>query len=132
MEPSDPEFSETSAMEPVHTLASSWRLYVSLFLLAFISLQPARATSIVSEHEQLTALTRQLDLADYLASQASGSSTQGHSRYYFDYTRLRDDLKRVRTGVQDYLVPQRAQPRDPVLLDGHYTDAAAHAEEASP
>jgi RAQPRD family integrative conjugative element protein len=57
---------------------------------------------------------------DPVASQATTPAPPGRARYHFDYARLRADLKRVRTGVQDFLVPQRAQPRDPVPLAGDY------------
>ena len=33
---------------------------------------------------------------------------------------LREDIKRVRSGIRDYLTPQRAQPRDSVSLIGDY------------
>jgi len=41
-------------------------------------------------------------------------------RYYFDYPRLLADLVRVRTGVQAYLTPSRAQPRDVTDLSDDY------------
>jgi RAQPRD family integrative conjugative element protein len=73
------------------------------------------------EREALAALTRELDLLDRLAEHAATTAPQGRTRYHFDYDRLREDVQRVRTGVQDYLVPQRAQPRDPLPISGNYT-----------
>ena len=70
--------------------------------------------------ERVAVLARQLDLIDRLAERAANTAGQERARYHFDYARLRADLKRVRTGLQDYLVPQRAQPRDPVPLAGDY------------
>ncbi|WP_413728306.1 RAQPRD family integrative conjugative element protein [Sodalis sp. RH19] len=119
-------------MKPIHTFASPWCLYVSLLLLTLTSRQQAYAASIASEHEQLTALTRQIDLADRMASQAASNAPQERSRYYFDYLRLHADLKQVRTGVQDYLVPQRAQPRDPIPLSGNYVGESLRTDEVSP
>ena len=58
----------------------------------------------------LAAVTRQLDLLDRLAERAAATAPQERTRYHFDYTRLRAGLERVRAGVRDYLVPQRAQP----------------------
>ncbi len=81
---------------------------------------PASAGDATAEHEQLAALARQLDLIDHLAEHAASTAPQERARYHFDYARLRADLKRVRAGLQDYLVPQRAQPRDPVPLAGDY------------
>lgn len=92
-----------------------WALAVSLS-----ALQPAHAAGDALEREQLAALARQLDLIDRFAERATDSALQSCSRYHFDYARLRTDLKRVRAGVQDYLVPQRAQPRDPIPLTGDY------------
>ncbi|MEN1368268.1 RAQPRD family integrative conjugative element protein, partial [Pseudomonas aeruginosa] len=42
-------------------------------------------------------------------------------RFYFDYSRLAADLQRIRQGLQDYMTPSRAQPRDPSDLSGNYT-----------
>lgn len=82
--------------------------------------RPAHAADDALEREQLATLARQIDLTDLLAEHAANTAPQERARYHFDYTRLRVDLKRVRAGVQDYLVPQRAQPRDPVSLTGDY------------
>ena len=81
---------------------------------------PASAGDASAEHEQLATLARQLDLIDRLAEHAASTAPQARARYHFDYARLRADLQRVRAGLQDYLVPQRAQPRDPVPLAGDY------------
>ncbi|HNR82286.1 integrative conjugative element protein, RAQPRD family [Dyella jiangningensis] len=74
-----------------------------------------------TEREALAGLARQLDLLDRLAAHAAATAPQERTRYHFDYARLREDVQRVRAGVQDYLVPQRAQPRDPVPLASDYT-----------
>ena len=87
---------------------------------SFLVLRPAHATDDGPEREQLGTLVRQLDLIDRLAEHAASTAPQARARYHFDYARLRADLKRIRAGVQDYLVPQRAQPRDPVPLTGDY------------
>lgn len=81
---------------------------------------PAGASDSLPEHERLAAVVRQLDLLDRLAEHAAVTAPQERTRYHFDYDRLRADLKRVRTGLQDYLVPQRAQPRDPIPMTGDY------------
>jgi len=79
------------------------------------------------------ALARQLNLIDRLAEHAANTAPQERARYHFDYARLRADLNRVRAGLQDYLVPQRAQPRDPVPLAGDYVRRdRADDEEPSP
>ena len=87
---------------------------------SFSALNPAHAGDDVPERERLAALARQIELADRLAEHATDTAPQDRARYHFDYARLRADLKVIRAGLQDYLVPQRAQPRDPVPLTGDY------------
>ena len=102
-------------------------------IIALAGASPASAGDATAEHEQLAALVRQLNLIDRLAEHAANTAPQERARYHFDYARLRADLKRVRTGLQDYLVPQRAQPRDPVPLAGDYVRRdRADDEEPSP
>lgn len=98
---------------------SAWPALAVVLAVSFSALQPAIADD-TPEREQLAALAHQLDLIDRLAEHAANSAPQARARYHFDYAQLRADLKRVRTGVQDFLVPQRAQPRDPVPLAGDY------------
>lgn len=114
--------------------ASAWPSLAVLLAVSFSALQPAvAADGVAMEREQLTALSRQLDLIDRLAEHAANTAPQERARYHFDYARLRADLKRVRAGLQDYLVPQRAQPRDPVPLAGDYVHRdRADDEEPSP
>lgn len=78
--------------------------------------------------------TRWLQRKWRVAEHAAHTAPQERARYHFDYARLRADLNRVRAGLQDYLVPQRAQPRDPVPLAGDYVrrDRADDDEEPSP
>ena len=113
-----------------------WAVRVAALLLAAAGLQPAIAADAsdnAAEREMLAAVTRQLELLDRLAEHAATTAPQERARYHFDYARLRADLKRVRAGLQDYLVPQRAQPRDPVPLAGDYVHRdRANDEEPSP
>lgn len=89
-------------------------------LLVASGLPFAFAADESAEHERLAAIVRQLDMIDRLAEHAATVSPLGHARYHFDYERLREDVGRVRAGVQDYLVPLRAQPRDPLPLTADY------------
>ncbi|WP_425290199.1 MULTISPECIES: integrative conjugative element protein, RAQPRD family [Rhodocyclales] len=88
--------------------------------MSFLVLRPAHATDDAPEREQLATLVRQLDLIDRLAEHAASTAPRERAHYHFNYARLRADLKRIRAGLQDYLVPQRAQPRDPAPLAGDY------------
>lgn len=80
--------------------------------------QPGAADSDL-ENARLAALVRQLEMLDRLAAQSALSSPTD-TRYHFDYARLRNDIARVRAGIEDYLSPRRAQPRDPDTLNGEY------------
>jgi len=107
----------------------------ALLLFAASGLQPAIAADApdnVAEREMLAAVTRQLELLDRLAERAATTAPQKRARYHFDYARLRADLERIRAGVRDYLVPQRAQPRDPVPLAGDYTHSGATSDKEAP
>ncbi|QDF99227.1 raqprd family integrative conjugative element protein [Azoarcus sp. DD4] len=120
-------------MTPLGNLTSAWRRVPALAVALTIALagaSPASAGDASAEHEQLAALARQLNLIDRLAEHAANSALQERARYHFDYARLRADLKRVRAGLQDYLVPQRAQPRDPVPLAGDYVRRDRADDEA--
>ena len=48
------------------------------------------------------------------------STAEPVERYRFDYLRLSQDIQRIRHGVQGYLSPSRAQPREPSELVGDY------------
>ena len=119
-------------MASLSSYASTRRHALVAMLLVAAGLQTAVAADNTSEREQLAALERQLELVDRLAEHAANVSPQDRARYHFDYARLREDVKRVHAGVQDYLVPQRAQPRDPVPLAGDYVRGGADdGKEAS-
>lgn len=73
------------------------------------------------EQDQLSLILHQLDTIDHLVTRAQiANSTQSVERYRFDYPYLTQDIQRIRQGVQDYLSPSRAQPRDPGELMGDY------------
>ncbi|CRM89463.1 integrative conjugative element protein, RAQPRD family [Pseudomonas sp. 22 E 5] len=73
------------------------------------------------EQEQLSLVQQQLDIIERLAERAeAASASQLDDRYRFDYPRLSQDIQHIRQGVQGYLFPSRAQPRDPIELVGDY------------
>ncbi|SEB46843.1 conjugal transfer protein [Pseudomonas marginalis] len=73
------------------------------------------------EQEQLSLVQQQLDTLERLATRAEAARTlEPIERYRFDYPRLTQDIQRIRQGVQSYLYPSRAQPRDPSELVGDY------------
>ncbi|MDR1934499.1 MAG: RAQPRD family integrative conjugative element protein [Candidatus Accumulibacter sp.] len=84
------------------------------------------------ERERLAAILRQLDGIDRQAEHAAQTASRERARYHFDYVRLREDLARLRAGLQDYLAPPRAQPRDPLELSGDYRQPVPSRPEATP
>jgi RAQPRD family integrative conjugative element protein len=94
---------------------------VAVMLAAGLSLRVSVRAFADADHERahLAALLHQLDVLDRLAQQ-SALSAPNSGRYHFDFARLRSDIARMRAGIEDYLSPRRAQPRDPTELSGDY------------
>lgn len=81
----------------------------------------ASATDPDLHRQNLASALRQLDLLDrFLVTVSSTYQPSPADRYHFDHTRLREDLQRVRAGIQAYLSPPRAQPSEPEPLAGDY------------
>lgn len=97
-------------------------------LLGLCSSGHASADDATPEHARLAAALRQLDNIERLVAQQAAQQWDERARYHFDYARLTADLERVRAGIQDYLTPTRAQPRDPALLLGDYRQPTADLE----
>lgn len=102
-------------------LAANCRLWLCATALATgLSVCWPSAADADLERAQLAAMVRQLDMLERIATQSAASSSPAGTRYHFDYARLRQDLARIRSGIEDYLSPRRAQPRDPDSLSGDY------------
>ena len=81
----------------------------------------ASATDPDLHRQNLASTLHQLDLLErFLVTVASTYQPSHGDRYHFDHARLREDLQRVRAGIQAYLSPPRAQPREPEPLAGDY------------
>lgn len=93
----------------------------SLFLLSLVIVHGSSYAASAHEQDQLSLIQRQLDTIERLATRAEVASTaEPDNRYRFDYPRLSQDIQRIRQGVQGYLFPFRAQPRDATKLVGDY------------
>jgi len=96
----------------------------TVFRCLLLSLAIVHGTSVAAsahEQDQLSLIQRQFETIERLATQAEAASRlEPNERYRFDYPRLIQDLQRIRQGVQGYLSPSRAQPRDPSELVGDY------------
>ncbi|WP_055129582.1 RAQPRD family integrative conjugative element protein [Pseudomonas mediterranea] len=95
-----------------------------LLLIAFVGKATATANEIVDEQTRLAILLRELNAIERLAAAGDFAKESASSRYHFNYARLRADISHVSTGIQDYLSPRRAIPREVAVLHGHYTDEA--------
>src|SRR6185437_15197673 len=82
---------------------------------------PAHAADAASERADLAVIIRELNLIDRLGASAQAVAPE-KSRYHFDYPRFHADITRVRAGIQGYLTPPRAQPRDLAALNGAYRE----------
>jgi len=100
-----------------------WRRAVQcgLSVLLAMMLSPVALAGTEIQRQELAATLRQLDALERLVrhSEANTPVITG-ARYHFDYPRLLADLAQVRTGIQTYLAPSRAQPRDLAELSGDY------------
>lgn len=92
-----------------------------LLLLSLAIFNSMSFAASAHEQNQLNLVQQQLDIIKHLATRAEATqSSEPNERYRFDYSRLTRDIQRIRQGVQDYLSPSRAQPRDPTELVGDY------------
>ncbi|GAD24601.1 RAQPRD family integrative conjugative element protein [Acidovorax sp. MR-S7] len=103
---------------------------VPIFLVTALLLgqSPMALAESPAQRQELVAALRQLDaLERTVANSAAHAAITPGERYHFDFPRLTDDLSRIRIGLQDYLTPSRAQPRDPSELAGDYRTERATA-----
>lgn len=94
-------------------------------LLACCIASSAVAFATGDEHQQLSLILRQLDSLSRLAASRDASVIDPSARYSFDYPRFSADIDLMRQGINEYLTPSRAQPRNPPELTGHYTRSSA-------
>ncbi|MGU0693175.1 RAQPRD family integrative conjugative element protein [Pseudomonas aeruginosa] len=74
-----------------------------------------------AQRQDLVTAQRQLEALERLVQQSSGTTAPTpNERYHFDYPRLLADLARVRAGIEQFLTPSRAQPRDSEELTDQY------------
>ncbi|PVB76040.1 conjugal transfer protein [Salmonella enterica subsp. enterica serovar Legon] len=77
----------------------------------------------LTEREELTLTFNQLTQIEASLHRAQQSARTGiNERYYFDYPRIHSDITTLRSGIEHYLTPARAQPRDTATLVGQYRE----------
>ncbi|EQA6545413.1 MULTISPECIES: integrative conjugative element protein, RAQPRD family [Klebsiella] len=94
-------------------------------LTLIIALCPAITVcaSPLTEREELTLSLNQLSQIEASLHRAQQSARTGiNERYYFDYPRIHSDITTLRSGIEHYLTPSRAQPRDTATLVGQYRE----------
>ncbi|MBK0003920.1 RAQPRD family integrative conjugative element protein [Erwinia sp. S63] len=101
-------------------LATQLLLCGGVLGLTFLASSPASASEkdeLASAQRMIVQVQASLERARVTAAQADPSE---RGRYFFDYQRANDDLKTISTGIDRYLEPTRAQPRDLSGVAGNY------------
>ncbi|GEM_PF-187399 len=105
---------------PPRKLFARFGLASGLVVMLGLALGPAHAAGTASEQANVDVMIRQLNAVEAVARRSAELPSDSGSRYRLDYNRLAADIARIRQGLQDYLAPSRAQPRDAAELSGHY------------
>jgi len=82
---------------------------------------PVALAASGSENTNIEIMIRQLNALEDTARRSAKLTDEPGKRFYLDYQRLTDDIKRIRQALEGYLTPSRTQPRDPVEIFGTYT-----------
>ena len=116
-------------MRPMRNIGSNFPRHVSLLLAgalaAVIPLHLARADA-EGEREQLARVIHELQAVEPLLQavepllRAAESQADPDARIRFRYDWLRQDLERVRSGVQEHIHAPRGEPRSFPPLRGDY------------
>lgn len=113
---------------PLRLRAAHCAALLPLTAVLMAGLPLAAKADTPGQRQEIAAAARQLDALERLVAHSAANATvMPGDRYHLDYARLRADLARVRSGLQDYLTPPRAQPRDPADLAGQYRTEQAPA-----
>ncbi|ABX22955.1 hypothetical protein SARI_03115 [Salmonella enterica subsp. arizonae serovar 62:z4,z23:-] len=114
-------FSANLQVKPILLQATSM-LKVLLNIVSLFITSSAFAASL-TEREELTLSLNQLTQIEASLHRAQKSARTGiNERYYFDYPRIHSDITTLRSGIEHYLTPTRAQPRDTPTLVGQYRE----------
>ncbi|HFD1364618.1 TPA: RAQPRD family integrative conjugative element protein [Salmonella enterica] len=96
-------------------------VYIYPLLIIFCILPLTSVSAPLTEREELTLSLNQLSQIEASLHRAQQSARTGiNERYYFDYPRIHNDITTLRSGIEHYLTPARAQPRDTATLVGQY------------
>lgn len=95
--------------------------YGLIAIIGWICFPQLADAASASEQANIEVMIRQLNALEDSSRRSAHVADEPGQRYYFDYERLASDIQRIRQGLQDYLTPSRAQPRDLAELTGNYT-----------
>ncbi|ELJ4218810.1 conjugal transfer protein [Salmonella enterica] len=98
---------------------------MKIYLILIIILSPSTVAHAppLTEREELTLSLDQLTQIEASLHRAQQSARTGiNERYYFDYPRIHSDITTLRNGIEHYLTPTRAQPRNTATLVGQYRE----------
>lgn len=103
----------------MHRCKLSSRSFRGLLVLSMFSV-PLMVSA--AEKDELALALRQLDQVQSALERAKTVAVQDQSdgRFFFDYEQATRDLKIIKQGIETYLEPSRAQPRDKGSLVGQY------------
>lgn len=80
--------------------------------------------ALSAEKDELAFAQRMLGQVQVALERARVAAVQAdpseRGRFFFDYARATADLKTINVGIDRYLEPSRAQPRDVGSVGGHY------------
>ncbi|MFP1878517.1 RAQPRD family integrative conjugative element protein [Lonsdalea quercina] len=102
---------------PVVTRRVGAGCLLGLTLLTALPALASEKDELASAQRMLIQVQSALERARVAAVQADPSE-QG--RFYFDYQRATSDIKTINAGIDRYLEPSRAQPRDVGAVAGNY------------
>ena len=94
-------------------------LWLPSFLIIGSLVTPVAFADADAEREALARITHELNALEPLIKQAEANADQD-SRVRFRYDWLRQDLKKIRDGIQSHIDAPRAQPRSFPPLRGEY------------
>ena len=87
------------------------KIALTMVLSGLLSTQAV--ASEVFEREQLSLILKQVKNAQRITVAAHEKITPTDTdRFWFDYERLERDLKKIQLGIEHYMTPNRAQPRE--------------------
>ncbi|EDW6384719.1 conjugal transfer protein [Salmonella enterica subsp. enterica serovar Java] len=101
-------------------------MFKVLLIIISLFINSSALAAPLTEREELTLTLKQLSQIEASLNRARQSARTGiNERYYFDYPRIHGDITTLRSGIENYLTPARAQPRDTATLVGQYREEKA-------